>query len=50
MTVEGRVNAPWVPGDYELRISPVQELVAWFDDIDPANGVRFHVRLEPPPA
>lgn len=50
VTVEGRVNAPWVPGDYELRISPVQELVAWFDDIDPANGVRFHVRLEPPPA
>jgi hypothetical protein len=45
VTLDARVNAPWEPGDYELRISPVQELVAWFDDVDPANGVRVAVTL-----
>jgi hypothetical protein len=40
-----RVLAPWRPGTYELRISPVQELVAWFDDIDPANGLRATIEV-----
>ena len=40
-----RVLAPWTTGTYELRISPVQELVAWFDDIDPANGVRATIEV-----
>jgi len=40
-----RLLAPWTPGTYELRISPVQELVAWFDDIDPANGVRATIEV-----
>lgn len=25
-------------GEHVLRIAPVQELVRWFDDVDPANG------------
>ncbi|MDB5069333.1 MAG: methyltransferase FkbM family, partial [Candidatus Eremiobacteraeota bacterium] len=33
-----RVVAPRVPGRYVLRLSVVQEGVAWFDDIDPDNG------------
>ena len=45
MTLQASVSAPWEPGRYELRISPVQELVAWFDDVDPANGARFEVEL-----
>lgn len=40
-----RVLAPWTTGTYELRISPVQELVAWFDDIDPANGLRATIEV-----
>ena len=33
-----RVVAPRAPGRYLLRLSLVQEGVAWFDDIDPDNG------------
>jgi hypothetical protein len=40
-----RVLAPWTTGTYELRISPVQELVAWFDDIDPTNGLRATIEV-----
>ena len=29
-----------------LAASPVQELVAWFDDLDPANGATIRVALE----
>jgi hypothetical protein len=32
------VVAPPAPGRYVLRLSVVQEGVAWFDDIDPDNG------------
>ncbi len=45
VTLDARIQAPWEPGDYELRISPVQELVAWFDDLDPANGASIRVTL-----
>ena len=38
-----RVAAPCTPGRYLLRLSVVQEGVAWFDDIDPANGAEAHV-------
>jgi FkbM family methyltransferase len=48
VTLDARVSAPWEPGAYELRISPVQELVVWFDDVDPANGARLAVTLELP--
>jgi hypothetical protein len=34
-----RVAAPRAPGRYVLRLSVVQEGVAWFDDVDPRNGV-----------
>ena len=35
-----RVTAPGAPGDYTLALTLLQEGVAWFDDVDPANGVR----------
>lgn len=43
--LELKVLTPWEPGRYELRISPVQELVAWFDDLDSGNGARFDVTV-----
>jgi abequosyltransferase len=39
---------PWEEGDYELRIAPVQEEVRWFDDADPANGIRVRARVRHP--
>jgi hypothetical protein len=33
-----RVVAPAVAGRYLLRVSPLQDDVAWFDDVDPRNG------------
>ena len=37
-TIAVRIDPPFEAGEYELRISAVQELVAWFDDLDAANG------------
>lgn len=56
-TAEGAMDvvAPSAPGRYVLRLSVIQEGVAWFDDIDPDNGVAEHVdvdgdtRTESPP-
>jgi hypothetical protein len=51
-----RVVAPRAPGRYLLRLSVVQEGVAWFDDIDPDNGaaqpvaVHDRARAEDAPA
>ena len=42
-----RVAAPSAPGRYILRISVVQEGVAWFDDIDPENGAEQRVVVSP---
>jgi hypothetical protein len=44
-TSEGtvRVVAPAAPGRYVLLLSLIQEGVAWFDDIDPDNGVAERV-------
>ncbi len=39
---------PWDEGDYELRVSLVQEHVRWFDDVDPANGLRVPARVRHP--
>lgn len=41
-----RVIAPRAPGRYELRLSVVQEGVAWFDDIDPDNGAAARVAIQ----
>jgi hypothetical protein len=41
-----RLLTPWDPGECRLRITPVQELVAWFRDIDPGNAVEFTVRAD----
>ena len=43
-----RVVAPSAPGEYVLRLSAVQEGVAWFDDIDPNNGMTAHVSVYDP--
>jgi hypothetical protein len=32
-----KVQVPGEPGEYTLRITLVQELVAWFDDLDAGN-------------
>jgi putative sugar O-methyltransferase len=40
-----RLVAPDAPGDYTLRITPLQEFVAWFDDLDAANGLSCRVRV-----
>jgi hypothetical protein len=45
-----RVVAPRAPGRYVLRLSVVQEGVAWFDDIDPANGAGAHIVVTAPAA
>jgi hypothetical protein len=35
------------PGSWELRLTAVQEQVAWFDDLDPASGLRARVEVAP---
>ena len=42
-TEQVRVTAPPHAGQYGLRVSLVQEHVAWFDDIAPENGAIGHV-------
>ena len=37
-TIAVRIDPPFEAGEYELRITAVQELVVWFDDLDAANG------------
>jgi hypothetical protein len=37
------VRAPTAPGVYELRVTLVQEGVAWFDDLDPENACAMTV-------
>jgi hypothetical protein len=39
------VVAPAMPGRHLLRLSVVQDGVAWFDDIDPDNGVAASVGI-----
>jgi putative sugar O-methyltransferase len=46
-SVELMLAAPPAPGRYELRVAPVRELVAWFDDVDPANGLRARCTVAP---
>jgi hypothetical protein len=41
------VDADCAPGRYQLRLSVVQDGVAWFDDIDPANGCRAEIVVTP---
>jgi hypothetical protein len=45
-----RVVAPHASGRYTLRLSVVQDNVAWFDDLDPANGSVALVRVSDPEA
>ena len=41
------VQAPQEAGEYILRVTLVQELVAWFDLLDEANCVSHPVRINP---
>jgi hypothetical protein len=41
-----RVVSPGASGRYVLRLSVIQEGVAWFDDIDPDNGVAKRVYVD----
>jgi glycosyltransferase involved in cell wall biosynthesis len=47
-SVTCRLLVPFETGEYVLRISPVQEHVAWFDDLDRANGLAARVRVVNP--
>lgn len=38
--LELMISAPRAPGRYELRVTPVRENVAWFDDMHPQNALR----------
>jgi hypothetical protein len=38
-----RILAPWDTGTATLRLSLVQEWVAWWDDLDPEHGLVAHV-------
>ena len=33
------IAAPEHPGYYRLRVALLQSEIAWFDDIDPSNGI-----------
>jgi putative sugar O-methyltransferase len=46
-TVELMLAAPAAPGRYDLRVAPVREFVAWFDDLDPDNGLRAPCAVAP---
>jgi acetolactate synthase-1/2/3 large subunit len=45
--VNVRIVVPSVEGPATLRITPIQEGIAWFDDQDPANGLEFSVEIGP---
>ena len=45
--VQMRIAAPESPGNYTLAVTLLQENVAWFDDVDPANGARGAVTIPP---
>jgi hypothetical protein len=46
--VELALRAPERPGRYRLAIAPLQEHVAWFDDVDPDSGWSQEVEVELP--
>ena len=46
--VRAGLLTPWDEGDYELHVTLVQEHVRWFDDADPANGLRVRARVRHP--
>jgi hypothetical protein len=42
------VTAPDAEGEHRLEVTLVQELVAWFADIDPGSALRATVRVHAP--
>ena len=47
LDVVARIAVPEVPGAYTLALTLLQENVAWFDDVDPASGLRSGVTVTP---
>ena len=45
LTLCAQIQAPSEPGDYILRLTAVQEHVAWFDDVDKGNAYEAFVRV-----
>ncbi len=45
-SAEALLFAPRDPGRYRVRLAPVQELVAWFDEVDPAARCESWVAVE----
>jgi GSCFA family len=48
VTLAAEIATPQVPGRYTLVLTLLQQNVAWFDDVDAANGVRASVLTEDP--
>jgi hypothetical protein len=46
VTLSARIATPRSPGHYTLALTLLQHNVAWFDDVDPANGLRAPVLVE----
>jgi len=46
-TCMAKLEAPPVAGSFLLRLTLVQELIAWFDDVDEANGCQRVVQITP---
>jgi hypothetical protein len=46
VTLRAGIRAPRLAGEYTLALTILQSNVAWFDDVDPANGLRLRVRVE----
>jgi hypothetical protein len=44
-TLTAAIATPQAPGRYWLALTLLQHCVAWFDDIDPANGLRSAVAI-----
>lgn len=50
VTLGVQVDAPRTAGAHHLVVTAVQEGIAWFDGVDPANAVVCAVTVEGPPA
>ncbi|HWT04841.1 MAG TPA: GSCFA domain-containing protein, partial [Xanthomonadales bacterium] len=45
ITVPMRIEAPQHAGSYRLRVALLQSEVAWFDDVEPSNGIEASVEV-----
>lgn len=47
-TFQARLVAPPAPGEYELEVGLVNELITWFDDLGQSPSLRFRVQVVAP--